>query len=166
MLYWCGRLPAYQSAGRCTQVAVHTVDDSIHPNYKSSPSSTLGALYCSELFNLAVTGHRPCCRAEISPLVMGHSDICRSLRVSQSGLKLNFSQKWLLKVLISRNFFLCHRLLVDLPVGPFRQRVSQVTPPAELNSSLQYMHCRCCISVADHLHTSLLVVAPRLQHVW
>jgi hypothetical protein len=27
---------------------------------------------------------------------------------------------------------------VNLPVGPFRQRVSQVTPPVELNYSLQY----------------------------
>jgi hypothetical protein len=27
------------------------------------------------------------------------------------------------------------------------------------------MHCRCCIGVADYLHTSPLVVAPRLQHI-
>jgi hypothetical protein len=33
MLYWCGRLPAYQSAGHCTQVAVHTVGDNSHPSH-------------------------------------------------------------------------------------------------------------------------------------
>jgi hypothetical protein len=71
-LYQCGRLPTYQSAGTCTQVAACTVSDSSHLNHKSSPLSVLGAVY---------------------------------------------------------------------------------------------MHCRRCIGVADYLRTSLLVVAPRLQHV-
>jgi hypothetical protein len=56
----------------------------------------------------------------------------------------NYNSSWILaenglpKVLMCRNFLMCHRLLLNLPVGTFWQRVSQVTPPAELNISLQY----------------------------
>jgi hypothetical protein len=43
-LYQCGRLPTYQSAGTCTQVAACTVGDSSHPNHKSGHLSMLDAL--------------------------------------------------------------------------------------------------------------------------